>query len=167
MTAAKMMDVTTTRMRRTSSICSISLHPSQNGRCTIILKNFQSQNVQIFGYVYQNTNGQNDGPALKTQSFLQSEICTVIHVLAGPLWERPFEKVILENGWKKVPNWEFFFVNREKGLFLSVYVDDIKKSGKKQNLDPMWNIHVYLGCTQRECQTSKDIVDNYRNMFES
>ena len=27
--------------------------------------------------------------------------------------------------------------------------------------------HVYLVCTQRECQTSKDIVDNYRNMFES
>ena len=27
--------------------------------------------------------------------------------------------------------------------------------------------HVYLGCTQRECPKSKDIVDNYRNMFES
>ena len=27
--------------------------------------------------------------------------------------------------------------------------------------------HVYLGCTQRECKTSKDIVDNYRAMFES
>ena len=27
--------------------------------------------------------------------------------------------------------------------------------------------HVYLGCTQRECQVSKDIVDNYRKMFES
>ena len=27
--------------------------------------------------------------------------------------------------------------------------------------------HVYLGCTQRECQTSKDIVDNYRNMYVS
>ena len=27
--------------------------------------------------------------------------------------------------------------------------------------------NVYLGCTQRDCQTSKDIVDNYRNMFES
>ena len=27
--------------------------------------------------------------------------------------------------------------------------------------------HVYLGCTQRECQMSKDIVDNYRTMFES
>ena len=27
--------------------------------------------------------------------------------------------------------------------------------------------HVYLGCTQRECQTSKDIVYNKRSMFES
>ena len=27
--------------------------------------------------------------------------------------------------------------------------------------------HVYLGCTQRQCQTSKDMVDNCRTMFES
>ena len=27
--------------------------------------------------------------------------------------------------------------------------------------------HVYLGCTQRECQISKDIVVQYRSMFES
>ena len=27
--------------------------------------------------------------------------------------------------------------------------------------------HVYLGYTQRECETSEDIVDNYRTMFES
>ena len=27
--------------------------------------------------------------------------------------------------------------------------------------------HVYLGCTQRQCEMSKDIVDNYRTMFES
>ena len=26
--------------------------------------------------------------------------------------------------------------------------------------------HVYLGCTQRHCKISKDIVDNYRTMFE-
>ena len=73
-------------------------------------------------------------------------------------------------------------MHREKGLFLSVYVDDIKLAGKKQNLDPMWKLlkkevdlgeptsfldHVYLGCTQRQCQISKDIVDNYRTMFES
>ena len=80
----------------------------------------------------------------------------------------------------KVSNWECLFVHREKGLFLSVYVDDIKLAGKKQNIDPMWKLlnkevdlgeptsfldHENLGCTQREI--SKDIVDNYRTMFES
>ena len=27
-----------------------------------------------------------------------------------------------------------------KGLFLSVYVDDIKSTGKKQNINPMWKL---------------------------
>ena len=27
--------------------------------------------------------------------------------------------------------------------------------------------HVFLGCTQRKCQTSKYILDYYRDMFES
>ena len=63
-----------------------------------------------------------------------------------------------------------------------MYVDDIKLAGKKQILDPLWKVlnkevdlgeptsffdHVYLGCTQRKCEISKDIVDNYRTMFES
>ena len=48
------------------------------------------------------------------------------HPLAGLLWERQFEKVLLKHGWEKIPNWECLFVHREKGLFLSVYVDDIK-----------------------------------------
>ena len=63
-----------------------------------------------------------------------------------------------------------------------MYVDDIKLAGKKQNIDPMWKVlnkevdlgeptsfldHVYLGCTQRQCEISNDIVDNYRKMFES
>ena len=73
-------------------------------------------------------------------------------------------------------------MHREKGLFLSVYVDDIKLAENKQNLDPMWKLlnkeadlgeptyfmdHENLGCTQRHCKISKDIVDNYRTMFES
>ena len=60
------------------------------------------------------------------------------HPLAGLLWERQFEKILLKYGWEKVSNWECLFVHREKGLFLSVYVDDIKLAGKKQNIDPMW-----------------------------
>ena len=54
------------------------------------------------------------------------------HPLAGLLWERQFEKILLKHGWEKIPNWECLFVHREKGLFLSVYVDDIKLAGKKQ-----------------------------------
>ena len=53
------------------------------------------------------------------------------HPLAGRLWERQFEKILLQHGWVKVSNREFLFVHRQKGLFLSVYVDDIKLAGKK------------------------------------
>ena len=104
------------------------------------------------------------------------------HPLAGLLWERQFEKVLWKHGWEKNSKLECLFVHREKGLFLSVYVDDIKLAGKKHNIDPMWKVlnkevdlgeptsfldHVYLGCTQRQCEVSQDIVDNYRAMFES
>ena len=100
-----------------------------------------------------------------------------IHGLDKILWEK--------NSWKRLsligdetvinPNWDCLFVHRQKGLFLSVYVDDITLAGKKQNIDPMWKIlikevdlgeptsfldHVYLGCTQRQSEISKDIVDN-------
>ena len=47
------------------------------------------------------------------------------HPLAGLIWERQFEKILLKHGWEKIPNWECLFVHREKGLFLSVYVDDM------------------------------------------
>ena len=48
---------------------------------------------------------------------------------------------------------KFQIGNGVKGLFLSVYVDDIKMAGKKQNINSMWKV--------------QDIVDHYRNMFES
>ena len=54
---------------------------------------------------------------------------------------------------------------------MSVYVDDIKLAGKKQDIDPMWKIlpkdvdlgeptssfldHVYLGCTQKKRMSNK------------
>ena len=94
------------------------------------------------------------------------------HPLAGLLWERQFEKVLLGHGWEKVLNWECLFVNRAKGLFLPVYVDDFKMAGKTQNIELTWKIlmkavylgeptlflnHVYWRCTQREFTTSNDI----------
>ena len=47
------------------------------------------------------------------------------HPLAGLLWEMQLEKILLKHGWEKIPNCECLFVHREKGLFLSVHVDDI------------------------------------------
>ena len=46
--------------------------------CTQNSEKFQKRNVQTFGSVFHDTNGQNHGPVWKTQSFLLSEICTVI-----------------------------------------------------------------------------------------
>ena len=52
------------------------------------------------------------------------------------IWENPIE-VRLGEGFQlgmlvRTP-WK-------KGLFLSVYVYDIKLAGKKQNIDPMWKV---------------------------
>ena len=63
-----------------------------------------------------------------------------------------------------------------------MYAYDIKLATKKQNINPMWKLlnkevdlgeptsffdHENLGCTIGQCEISKDIVDNYRTMFES
>ena len=87
----------------------------------------------------------------------------------------------MEHGRVKVLDWEcLFVVNCEKGLFLSVYADDIKMAGKTQNPGPTWKIlmkdvdlestsfldHENLGCTQRESTISNDTVTK-KDMFES
>ena len=90
------------------------------------------------------------------------------HPLAGFLWERQFEKVLLRLGWEEVPNCYCLSVLRKEGL--SVYVYYIQLVGKAQNLNLMWKKlmklvdvgeptsfldHVYLGCTQRECKSNE------------
>ena len=145
-----------------------------------ILKFPKSECLQAFGFVYKDINGPNHGPVWKTQSFFLNEICTVI------LWQDYYGKGNLcKSYWstvgRKFPIGNAYSYTVKKGLFLSVYVDDIKLAGKKQNIHPMWKVlkefdlgestsfldHVFLGCTQRECEISEDIVDNYRTMFES
>ena len=107
--------------------------------------------------------------------------------LYGHLSAALFGKNNLRKSYWNMPGRKFqignvSFVHREKGLFLSVYVDDIKLAGKKQNIDPMLKLlnkevdlgeptsfldHEYLGSTQRQCEIRRDSVDNYRTMFES
>ena len=63
------------------------------------------------------------------------------HRLARLLWERQFEKVLLQHGREKVSNWECLFVHCEKGLFLSVYVDDFLTGWEEaEHLSNMENI---------------------------
>ena len=59
------------------------------------------------------------------------------HPLAGLLWERHFEEALSELGREKIPHLECMFVPRKQGIFLSVFVDAIKMSGKKQNVTLM------------------------------
>ena len=47
---------------------------------------FQNRDVQTFGFVYHDTNGQNHGPVWKIQSFLLNESCMVI------LWQDCYGK---------------------------------------------------------------------------
>ena len=99
------------------------------------------------------------------------------HPLAGLMWERQLEEVLMQLGWEKVPNWECLFVHRKQGLFLSENVDDIRMAGWNLNMAPMWkklmeNVdldeptsfldHVNLGCTQRECKPNEIIIDENR-----
>ena len=132
------------------------------------------------GFVYHDTNGINHGPVWKTQSFLLSEICTVI------LWQDCSRKGNLRKSYWSTVVRRFPIGN--------AYSHTVKKDysylcmwmtyffGKKQNIDPMWKLlikevdlgeptsfldHVYLRCTRRQCDINKDIVDNYRTMFES
>ena len=182
MTAAKVMDIISRLPgcdgQAADAVSAFSLIKMEDAHK--LLKIPKSE-CQTFGFVYHDTNGLNHGRVLKT-NVVPLERNLYGHPLAGLLCERQCGKIILKYGWEKVSNWECLFVHRQKGLFLSVYVDDIKLAGKKQNTNPMWKLlnkevdlgeptsfldHVYLGCTKRQCEISKNIVDNYRTMFES
>ena len=80
----------------------------------------------------------------------------------------------------QIGNVSLFIVKKDYS-YLCVWMT-LKLAGKKQNIDAMWKVlnkevdvgeptsfldHVYLGCTQRQCEMRKYIVDNYRTMFES
>ena len=85
------------------------------------------------------------------------------HPLAGLFWEKYVHRTLLSAGFEKVESWESLYVHKAKKLFLSIYVDDIKLAGIKENLAPMWKLlgskldldpptlmigQVYLGCGQ-------------------
>ena len=89
----------------------------------------------MFGYVFHDINGPNLGQTLKVQWFLLNEIYG--HPPAGLLWKSQFDEGLLYG--KKCRIGNVRFVHRKQGLFLSVYVDDVKMIGIQQNMVPIWN----------------------------
>ena len=115
MTAAKAMDIISRLpgCARQAEDAVSALHQGQNGICTDV------QNVQMFGYVYRNTNGPNHGSSME-DPVVPLERNLHGQPLAGLLWERQFEKVLLEHGLEKMGMFfrytGMFFVNRERLL---------------------------------------------------
>ena len=109
------------------------LYPGKNGRCSQIIEKIPKSEcpdiwIRLPRHKWPKSWSSMENPVVLLERNLYC------HPLAGLLWERQFEKVQLKHGWEKIPNWECLFVHREKGLYLSVYVDDIKLAGKKQNI---------------------------------
>ena len=85
MTAAKVMDIISRfpDCDGQAADASIRLYSSQKRKMLTNYWKFPNRNVQTFGFVYHDTDGPSHGPvsktqSWKTQSFLLSEICTVI-----------------------------------------------------------------------------------------
>ena len=140
MTAAKVMDIISRLPGCAGQAAdAVSAYTKVKPRCSKITENSQNRNAPDIWIRLPRHKLQNHGPVWKTQSFLLSEICTVIlwqDFMGNAMWENPIEVqlgegfqlgMLIRTPWKK-------------GLFLSVYVDDIKFAGKKQNIDPMWKV---------------------------
>ena len=141
---------------------------------------FQNRNVQTFGFVYHDTNGQNHGPVWKTQLFLLSGICTVI------LWQACYGKGNLRKSYWSTVGRRFPFGNAysytvKKGYsYLCMCVKEnwlernktLIRCGKYSTKKLFWeNQHLslimYTWCVLKDNEVSKVINDSCRTMFES
>ena len=92
------------------------------------------------------------------------------HPLAGLLWERHFGKSDCNTVGRRFLIGNAYSYTVKKDYSYLCMMDDIKLAGKNNNIDPMWKVldkevdlgeptsfldHVYLGCTQRQCEISK------------
>ena len=104
------------------------------------------------------------------------------HPFAGLLWERQCEQVPL--GLKKGESTELGvpLCSQKTRITLVDVCGKYQGGWKKQNTSPMWKTFmklvdlgeptsflkfVYLGCTQRGRKPNENIIDQYREMFES
>ena len=91
-------------------------------------QNVQSHNVQIFGHVFHDKWPKSwaiiEDPVVLLERNLYG------HPLAGLLWERQFEEVLLELGWEKTPELGMSVCSSKTRISSRKNVDDDKMSGK-------------------------------------
>ena len=115
-------------------------------------------------------------PVWKTRLFFLRGICVFIlwqDYKGNGIWENPIKTWLGENSKLGM---SLYMVKKDYS-YLCMWMtqkfaclDPMLKLPKKRSLfgEPTSFLdHVYLGCTQRKCEISKDIVDNYRTMVES
>ena len=88
----------------------------------------------------------------------------------------------MELGKDKVPNWDVCLFIEKQGLFWSVYADELKLAGKKQNMVPMWKklmkdvdieeptsfLTMYIwDVLNVKCKPNETLLERYTKMFES
>ena len=141
-------------MCRTSSGRSVSLHRSQHGRCTDVT---EKSKVRMLRYLDTSTTTQ----VPKSRSSIEDPVVPLErnmyrHLLAVYSGKGNSGEFYWNTVWKKFQIGNIVCVNREKGTYMSVYVNEMKLAGKKQIIDPMWKQvdlgaptsfldHVYVG----------------------
>ena len=108
--------IETARLCRTSSWRSICIHSGQNGRCSKIIENSNSECPDIWNRLPRHKWPKSWSSMEDPVVLLERNLCG--HPLAGLLWERQFEKILLKYDCEKVSNWECLFVHREKRIIL-------------------------------------------------
>jgi hypothetical protein len=106
----------------------------------------------------------------------QRPVCRLLkslhgHPLSGLFWEKHYTTALAQKtGFQKMLGWECMFYNVVLQVILSVYVDDFKMAGKKENLSKAWKLMDkaglkldapqpfgdYLGCGQAPITLTKE-----------
>ena len=101
-----------------------------------IIKNSKNRSVQTFGFVYHDFNGLNHGSSME-DPVVPLERNLYGHPLAGLLWERQFEKVLLQKLLGTSSELGMFIViQNEKTILIFCMWTISKMTSKTENMDP-------------------------------
>ena len=103
------------RLRWTSSRRSISLYPSSAHKLVKIPKSECPDFwIRLPRHKWPKSSSSMEDPVVLLERNLYG------HPLAGLLWERQFEKMLLKHGWEKIPNWECLCASSKRVILISL-----------------------------------------------